>query len=46
MIVVLDTNVVLQALSPRHPYALIMDAWFAGRFIWALPDIEQHLRSP
>ncbi len=35
MIVVLDTNVVLQALNPRHAYAPIMDAWHAGQFLWA-----------
>ena len=36
MIVVLDTNVVLQALNPRNDHAPIMDAWFAGRFVWAV----------
>jgi predicted nucleic acid-binding protein len=36
MIVVLDTNVVLQALNPRHEFAPIMDEWHAGRFIWAV----------
>ena len=36
MIVVLDTNVVLQALNPRNDYAPIMDAWFAGSFVWAV----------
>ncbi len=36
MIVVLDTNVVLQSLNQRHPFAVILDAWYAGRFIWAL----------
>lgn len=36
MIVVLDTNVVLQALNPSNDYAPIMDEWYAGRFVWAL----------
>ncbi len=36
MIVVLDTNVVLQALNQRHPFAVILNAWHARRFIWAL----------
>ena len=36
MIVVLDTNVVLQALNQRHPSAVILHAWHAGRFVWAL----------
>ena len=46
MIVVLDTNVVLQALNPRHAYAPIMDAWYAGRFIWAVStDILMEYRE-
>ena len=36
MIVVLDTNVVLQALNPRHDLSPIMDKWFAGSFVWAV----------
>ncbi|MBN8420715.1 MAG: putative toxin-antitoxin system toxin component, PIN family [Verrucomicrobia bacterium] len=36
MIVVLDTNVVLQALNQRHSFACILQAWYAGRFVWAL----------
>ncbi len=36
MTAVLDTNVVLQALNQRHPFAFILDAWYAGRFSWAL----------
>ena len=36
MIVVLDTNVLLQALNQRHPTAVILQAWYAGRFVWAL----------
>ena len=38
MIVVLDTNVVLQALNPRHGLAPIMDAWYAGHFVWAVSN--------
>jgi putative PIN family toxin of toxin-antitoxin system len=36
MIAVLDTNVVLQALNPRHEYASILDEWHACNFVWAL----------
>jgi putative PIN family toxin of toxin-antitoxin system len=36
MIIVLDTNVVLQALNQRHPTAVILHAWYSGRFVWAL----------
>lgn len=36
MIVVLDTNVLLQALNPHHDYAPIMDEWYRGRFVWAV----------
>ena len=36
MIAVLDTNVLIQALNPRHSHAPIMDAWHAGHFVWAL----------
>ena len=36
MTVVLDTNVVLQALNQRHSHAVILHAWYAGRFVWAL----------
>lgn len=36
MIVVVDTNVLLQALNQRHPFAVILDAWYAQRFIWAI----------
>lgn len=38
MIVVLDTNVVLQALKPGHACSPIMDAWYAGRFVWGLSN--------
>jgi uncharacterized protein len=36
MIVVLDTNVLLQALNTLHQFAPIMDEWHAGNFIWAV----------
>lgn len=36
MIVVLDTNVVIQALNRNHRFAIILDAWYAGRFSWAV----------
>jgi uncharacterized protein len=36
MIIVLDTNVVLQALNQQHPTAVILQAWYSGRFVWAL----------
>jgi uncharacterized protein len=35
MNVVIDTNVLVQMLSPRHTNAVISDAWKAGRFEWA-----------
>ena len=36
MTIVLDTNVVLQALNQKHPSAVILHAWYSGRFVWAL----------
>jgi len=36
MIVVLDTNVVIQALNRNHRFAIILDGWFTGRFSWAI----------
>ena len=36
MTIVLDTNVVLQALNQQHPTAVILHAWYSGRFVWAL----------
>lgn len=36
MIVVLDTNVLVQALNGGHPFARILDRWTLGRFSWAL----------
>jgi hypothetical protein len=32
MIVVLDTNVVIQALNRNHYFAIILEDWYAGRF--------------
>lgn len=46
MIVVLDTNVVLQALNPKHAHAPIMEAWFSGRFVLAVStDIIMEYRE-
>jgi putative PIN family toxin of toxin-antitoxin system len=46
MIVVLDTNVLLQALNPRLEYAPIMAEWYGGRFVWALStDILMEYRE-
>ena len=36
MIAVLDTNVVLQALNQRHPFAVILNSWYSGEFTWAV----------
>lgn len=36
MTVVLDTNVLLQSLNQRHPFAAILNAWHARQFIWAV----------
>lgn len=36
MTVVLDTNVVIQALNRKHRFAVILDDWYAGRFSWAV----------
>ena len=36
MTAVLDTNVVLCALNQRHPFAVILHAWHANRFVWAI----------
>ncbi len=36
MTVVLDTNVVFQALNRNHRFAIILDAWYTGRFSWAV----------
>ena len=36
MIVVLDTNVVVQALDGSHPFARIFDCWTTGKFSWAV----------
>ncbi len=46
MMVVLDTNVVLWALNQRHPFAVILNEWYAGRFVWALStDILMEYRE-
>jgi predicted nucleic acid-binding protein len=46
MSVVLDTNVLIQALNPRHEYAPIMAEWYGGRFVWALStDILMEYRE-
>ena len=46
MIIVLDTNVLLQALKPGHAYSSIMDQWYFGRFVWALStDILMEYRE-
>ena len=46
MIAVLDTNLVIQALNPRHELAPIMDKWYAGHFIWAVStDILMECRE-
>jgi len=36
MIVCLDTNTVVQALAINHSFHPIVDAWVAGRIIWAV----------
>lgn len=36
MIVVLDTNVLVQAQDGGHPFAQILDEWIAGGFYWAV----------
>jgi putative PIN family toxin of toxin-antitoxin system len=36
MIVVLDTNVVLQASDGSHPFSRIVDGWVQGKFMWAV----------
>jgi putative PIN family toxin of toxin-antitoxin system len=36
MTVVIDTNVLVSGLNPRHPFSAILDAWVAGRLRWAV----------
>ena len=36
MIVVIDTNVVIQASDGSHPYSKIIDGWVDGKFLWAV----------
>ena len=46
MTVVLDTNVVVQALNPQNPLAPILDAWYGGEFVWAVStDILMEYRE-
>ena len=42
MTVVIDTNVMNGMFVTKHPHAIIRQAWYAGRFQWALStDILQ-----
>ncbi len=36
MIVVIDTNCLLQALRQGHPFSPILEAWVQGRLTWAV----------
>lgn len=36
MIVVIDTNVLVQALDGSHPFSRILDGWVEGRWQWAV----------
>jgi len=36
MIVVIDTNVVIQASDGSHPFSKIIDGWVDGKFLWAV----------
>lgn len=36
MIVVIDTNVVIQASDGSHPFSRIVDGWIQGKFLWAV----------
>ena len=38
MTVVIDTNVLLQMLSTRHSFHVILEAWSKGQFTWALSN--------
>lgn len=38
MIVVIDTNVLLPARVPTHPYHAILLAWMAGDLTWAVSN--------
>lgn len=38
MIVVIDTNVLLPARVPTHPFHPILAAWMAGDLIWAVSN--------
>jgi predicted nucleic acid-binding protein len=36
MIVVIDTNVLIQASDGSHPFSRIIDGWVQGKFLWAV----------
>lgn len=36
MIVVIDTNTLLQALSSSSPFRPVLEAWFSGRLTWVV----------
>ena len=36
MIVVIDTNTVLQALAAQNVFRPLMEAWFNGALVWAV----------
>jgi putative PIN family toxin of toxin-antitoxin system len=36
MIVVIDTNVIIQASNGSHPFSKIIDGWVGGAFQWAI----------
>lgn len=38
MILVIDTNSLLQALAAGNPLRPLLDAWFAGRLTWAMSN--------
>ena len=38
MIVVIDTNVLLQARAPKHSYHRILRAWRLGQLVWAVSN--------
>ena len=38
MIVVIDTNVLLPLLGREHPCGVILDAYLAGKFAWAVSN--------
>ena len=42
MIVVIDTNALLQALGNHSHVRPLLDAWFSGRLMWAMSNDIQH----